>query len=103
MELQQGTQVVLSGRSAVVLSVTEFPGGAAITIFWPATYEPPSDLGLRGIGSWRTKLVTLLQLNNGGPCLWDIHQPARLMLNDDPRTYIRLESWMQAFLTSSQG
>lgn len=97
MELKAGSQLLLSGRAGVVVSVTEFAGGAVITIFWPATCAPPEDRGLRGLGSWRKKLVTLLKPIDGH-YMWDVGLPARLSLNTDPTTHIQLGAWMQAFV-----
>ena len=96
MELTEGSQVLLSGRAAVVISVTPFPGCEVLTLFWPATSSPPQDRGLTRPGAWKTKCVTLLR-PHGNACLWDLGEPARLTLNTDTDTHIRLDAWMGAF------
>ena len=96
MELTEGSQVLLSGRAAVVISVTPFPDCAVIVLLWPATTRPPEDSGLRRPGTWQTKCVHLLKPTDG-PYLWDLGQPARITLNTEPSTFVNLNEWMAAF------
>lgn len=98
MELQQGTQVMLSGRAAVVIGAVKFTGCEVLTLFWPAMASPPEDMGRARPGTLQTKIIHILQLNNGGPCLWDVGQPVRLAPNTDPDTFIQLGAWMGAFV-----
>jgi len=98
VELKEGSQVLLSGRAAVVIGVVPFAGCEVLTLFWPATTCPPEDMGRARPGTFQTKIIHLLKLRNGGPCLWDVGQPVRLALNTDPATFIQLGAWMEAFV-----